>query len=70
MQRFRKPRKCEAHGGCDRPVIARGLCQSHWTRERNGEQVRDLPPPIRTPWTYEGNEDELAAMTAAGASNE
>jgi hypothetical protein len=60
-----RAKHCEV-SDCNRPAVAFGLCSTHRQRERNGEPVRSQPlMPERTPWTFEGREDELAAQTAA-----
>lgn len=35
-----------AFDGCGRPVISRGLCQSHYLQKRKGEQLRPLQQQI------------------------
>jgi hypothetical protein len=55
---------------CRQVVWAKSLCQSHYNQMRhdcilNGSWgQRDEEEVVRVPWTYEGDEDALAKMTA------
>jgi|HubBroStandDraft_5_1064220.scaffolds.fasta_scaffold430996_3 hypothetical protein len=62
-----KPKRREpcAIKECDRPTHCRGFCLYHYARWKRGiddpPRDSDVPPVIRTPWTYEGDEESLIA---------
>ena len=57
--------------GCGKPWYCRVFCLVHygaWRRmsveERAAELAKSKQAPVLTPWSYEGDEDALAEITA------
>ena len=57
--------------GCGKPRYCRDRCLVHYgafrrmtNAERTAELEKSKQAPVLTPWTYEGDENALAEMTA------
>ena len=66
MKRDYKPRPCAVED-CDRYAVSRGYCALHYIQSRKGKRLalRKRLPLAAKPWEWLGDENSLAAMTAA-----
>lgn len=54
-RKYRKDEPCTVEG-CDRPILARGICSTHYTRQRYGGDVQpEVPVRSKKGWHLDSN---------------